>query len=189
MKIKYLFLTASTLLMTACNNGEKSNSDTTTDSISQEEIALSTTDEEREEQDEESKGADQNSLNDIRFKNWENKDWLDNDYIRAVRTYLNDYGKGKFQDKALEPFKEEIKSKFLIGAIEPALLGGVSMRIIFFDMLDRAFNIWVYSDVNEQTEKVSNYEVRAIFLEEEKINLTQEQLLEEVKERPEFKFW
>ena len=31
------------------------------------------------------------SLNDIRFDGWEDSDWLDNEYIRTLRKYLDDY--------------------------------------------------------------------------------------------------
>lgn len=31
------------------------------------------------------------TLNDIRFKDWDRSDWLDNEYIRTLRKYLDDY--------------------------------------------------------------------------------------------------
>lgn len=34
------------------------------------------------------------TLNDIRFKDWDRSDWLDNEYIRTLRKYLDDYNKG-----------------------------------------------------------------------------------------------
>ena len=33
------------------------------------------------------------SLNDIRFDGWERSDWLDNEYIRTLRIYLDDYNR------------------------------------------------------------------------------------------------
>ena len=35
------------------------------------------------------------SLNEIRFKDWTDEDWLDNDYFRALRTCINDWLDGK----------------------------------------------------------------------------------------------
>lgn len=49
------------------------------------------------------------SLNDIRFDGWEERDWLDNEYIRTLRKYLNDYNSGKVCNAHLDPYKELIK--------------------------------------------------------------------------------
>lgn len=35
------------------------------------------------------------TLNEIRFDGWERSDWLDNEYIRTLRKYLDDYNSGK----------------------------------------------------------------------------------------------
>ena len=35
----------------------------------------------------------QKTLNDIRFDGWERSDWLDNEYIRTLRKYLDDYNR------------------------------------------------------------------------------------------------
>ena len=41
------------------------------------------------------------TLNDIRFAGWGKKEWADNDYIRAVRRYIDDYNNGKIKDEYL----------------------------------------------------------------------------------------
>lgn len=38
------------------------------------------------------------SLNDIRFEGWKEQDWLDNEYIRALRKYIDAYNKGEIED-------------------------------------------------------------------------------------------
>ena len=54
------------------------------------------------------------SLNDIRFNGWEDSDWLDNEYIRTLRKYLDDYNKGIVSNPDLDPYKELIKGQFVI---------------------------------------------------------------------------
>lgn len=46
------------------------------------------------------------TLNDIRFKDWDRSDWLDNEYIRTLRKYLDDYNKGVVSNTNLDPYKE-----------------------------------------------------------------------------------
>ncbi len=129
------------------------------------------------------------SLNGIRFKNWTEKEWLDNEYIRAVRQFLDDYIQGKVEDSGLDPYKETLKSKFIIANIEPALFGGAYIQIIFLDLPNRAFTAWVYSDVDEEERTVSNYQLRTIAIEETILNITKEELLQDLKEHPELKLW
>lgn len=46
------------------------------------------------------------TLNDIRFDGWERSDWLDNEYIRTLRKYLDDYNSGRVSNANLDPYKE-----------------------------------------------------------------------------------
>lgn len=89
------------------------------------------------------------TLNDIRFKDWDRSDWLDNEYIRTLRKYLDDYNSGKVCNANLDPYKEQIKSQFVIYDITPYLLGGAFIRITFLNMPNRVFSSWIYSEVNE----------------------------------------
>lgn len=107
------------------------------------------------------------TLNDIRFKDWDRSDWLDNEYIRTLRKYLDDYNKGTVSNTNLDPYKEHIKGQFVIYDIKPYLLGGAFIRITFLDMPNRVFSSWIYSEVNEDKEIVENYEFRSISIEEE----------------------
>ena len=84
------------------------------------------------------------TLNDIRFKDWDRNDWLDNEYIRTLRKYLDDYNSGKVCNANLDPYKEQIKGQFVIYDITPYLLGGAFIRITFLDMPNRVFSSWIY---------------------------------------------
>ncbi len=41
------------------------------------------------------------SLNDIRFAGWTEKEWLDNEYIRALRRHIDDFLNGEKSDQSL----------------------------------------------------------------------------------------
>ncbi len=50
------------------------------------------------------------TLNDIRFKDWDRSDWLDNEYIRTLRKYLDDYNKGIVSNTNLDPSRINVKT-------------------------------------------------------------------------------
>ncbi len=129
------------------------------------------------------------ALNDVRFKDWDEEKWMDNDYIRALRGYIDDVLSGKIKDDDLSPYKNILKSQFIVGGIGPHYFGGVSMSVIFVDMPDRVFDVWVYSYVNKKTEKITSYEVRSVRIEEEPIKNTKEDIMNAVREEPNLKLW
>lgn len=129
------------------------------------------------------------ALNDIRFDGWGRSDWLDNEYIRTLRKYLDDYNSGKVSNVNLDPYKEQIKGQFVVYDINSYLLGGALIRITFLDMPDRVFSSWIYSNVNEKKETVESYEFRSISIEEEKTDMTKEDILQAIKEMDGLKLW
>ena len=129
------------------------------------------------------------TLNEIRFDGWERSDWLDNEYIRTLRKYLDDYNKGIVSNPALDPYKEQIKGQFVVYDINPYLLGGALIRITFLDMPDRIFSSWIYSNVDEKKEMVESYEFRSISIEEETTDMTKEDILQAIKEMEGLKLW
>ena len=129
------------------------------------------------------------TLNDIRFKDWDRSDWLDNEYIRTLRKYLDDYNSGKVCNANLDPYKEQIKGQFVIYDITPYILGGAYIRITFLDMPNRVFSSWIYSEVNEDKEIVESYEFRSISIEEETTDMTKEDILQAIKEMDGIKLW
>lgn len=129
------------------------------------------------------------TLNEIRFDGWERSDWLDNEYIRTLRKYLDDYNSGKVCNAKLDPYKEQIKGQFVIYDITPYILGGVYIRITFLDMPNRVFSSWIYSNVDENKEIVESYEFRSISIEEETTDMTKEDILQAIKEMDGLKLW
>lgn len=129
------------------------------------------------------------SLNDIRFANFQEEDWLDNEYIRTLRKYVDDFNQGKIEDETLKPYRAATKGKFVIGSVEPALLGGLFIMFTFIDQPDDIFSVWVYSDVDETTRQVTNYSVEGIKHEDMKSGMTKEEILQVVKERPDVKLF
>lgn len=136
-----------------------------------------------------SDSAPQKTLNDIRFEGWEKKDWLDNEYIKELRKYLDAYNNGEVKNSDLDPYKEDVKGKFIIGGTEPFLVGGLIIQIIFFDKPGKIFDAWVYSDVDKEKEIVTGYEVREMRLETENSGITKDVILQITDEHPELKFW
>lgn len=129
------------------------------------------------------------TLNEIRFDGWERSDWLDNEYIRTLRKYLDDYNNGIVSNPALDPYKEQIKGQFVVYDINPYLLGGALIRITFLDMPDRVFSSWIYSNVDEKKEIIESYEFRSISIEEETTDMTKEDILQAIKEMEGLKLW
>lgn len=129
------------------------------------------------------------SLNDIRFANFSDEDWLDNDYIRSLRLYLDEVVAGEVEDENLSSYLHIIKGKFVILNIEPALMGGTFINIAFVDHPQDVFTAWVYSDVDRETKNIGPYETRMVRHEEEPQDLTKEQIMQIVEEHPELKLW
>ena len=129
------------------------------------------------------------TLNDIRFAGWGKKEWADNEYIRAVRRYIDDYNNGKIKNEYLDKYKKNIRGKFAIADIQPYLTGGALIYIIFYDNPKLTFSAHVYSDVNEKTRVVSNYECRGLKNENLDLEFSQEDILQFLKECPEHRLW
>ncbi len=135
------------------------------------------------------KNARGETLNDIRFAGWGKKEWADNDYIRAVRKYIDAYNSGKIKDEYLDEHKKYIQGKFIIADIQPYLTGGALIYIIFYDNPEQTFSAHVYSDVDEKTRVVSNYECRGLKNENIDLEFSQEDILQFLKECPEHRLW
>lgn len=130
------------------------------------------------------------SLNDIRFGSWTKKDWYDNDYFRALRKYIDACYNGEIKNEHLEPYKSVLKGKFVIGNVEPYMLGGLFITIIFIDAPDKLFDASVYSYVEEESEEITGYEVRGLRIrEDEESGLSKNEILAIIKEHPENKLW
>ena len=135
------------------------------------------------------KVEDETSYNDIRFADFKEEDWLDNEYIRCLRRYIDDYNKGLIEDEELEPYKEKMQGQFIIGDITPNTFGGATIYFTFIDSPDDIFSAWVYSVVDASTGTVTDYQVKSVNMEEQKSGATKEQLIQISKDHPEMKLW
>ena len=182
------------LLIIGCGN-QHSRQETTTQSIETEitdSMAEKATAQNNIEvlQDSMSNVVNGKSLNDIRFGNWTKKDWYDNEYFRTLRKYIDSCYKGDIEDEHLEPYKSVLKGKFVIGNVEPYILGGLFITIIFIDAPDKLFDARVYSYVEEESEEITGYEVRGLRIrEDEESGLSKNEILAIIKEHPENKLW
>lgn len=128
-------------------------------------------------------------LNGIRFENFKEKDWVDNEYIKTLRKHLDDYNAGRIEDKRLDEYKDKIRGKFIVFFSTPFLGGGLYLQVVFIDNPKYLFTTWIYSDVDVEKRKVWSYHLQDIHLEEERMDFTKEQILEDLKTRPELKLW
>lgn len=175
----------------ASKNGEKGSSKQKK-SIDQDSLIVDTLMVDTAYEDEESQETCR-SLNDIRFENFKGKDWVDNDYVRALRRFVNDYRRGKVvADTTRFEWidKKELRGKFVILWVEPFLGGGLFLQIAFVDHPMDVYSAWVYSYVDEGREVITGYECRLFKKEEEKSGYkTKKQLLDKMKTIPEIKLW
>lgn len=129
------------------------------------------------------------TLNDIRFAGWGKAEWVDNEYIRTVRRYLDAYNNGEIEDADLDEYKDCVQGKFIIGDIQPWMLGGAIIYIVFYDHPEKLFYSVVYSYVDEQTREVYDYECRGIRLETAEFRSSKDEIEEFLKDCPEHKMW
>lgn len=129
-------------------------------------------------------------LNGIRFEEWGDKEWLNNNYIRSVRLYLDAYNLGLVKDEALDKHKAALKGKFCICSIEPFMGGGAWMHIAFVDDTSFSLRFWVYSFVNESDPAaIEGYDVRGSDLVDEPLGITPEEIKEILKQNPLNQLW
>ena len=126
-------------------------------------------------------------LNGVRFENWGDKEWLNNNYIRSVRLYIDAYNLGLVKDEELDKHKAALKGKFCICSIEPFMGGGAWMHIAFVNDTSFSLRFWVYSFVTDNT--ISGYEVRSADLIDEPLGLTTEEIKDILKENPHNQLW
>lgn len=129
------------------------------------------------------------TLNDIRFDEWGKAEWVDNEYIRTVRKYLDAYNNGEITDTVLDEYKDDIQGKFIIGDIQPWMLGGAIIYIVFYEHPEKLFYAIVYSSVNVETREVYDYECRGIRLETAEYRSSKDEIEEFLNDCPEHKMW
>lgn len=129
-------------------------------------------------------------LNEIRFGDWDDEDWLDNDYFRHLRKHIDKWYAGEVECADLEKYREKIgNSKFVILSAEPFVMGGLFVDFAFVEAPNLVFQTNVYSDVDEEKEIVTGYTVKPIKLSADDAPFTKEHILKIIKEHPENKMW
>ena len=126
-------------------------------------------------------------LNGIRFEEWGDKEWLNNNYIRSVRLYIDAYNLGLVKDEELDKHKAALKGKFCICSIEPYVYGGAWVHIAFVNDTSFSLRFWVYSFVTNNT--ISGYEVRSADLIDKPLGLTTEEVKDILKQNPHNQLW
>jgi hypothetical protein len=196
MNTKYLVLII-TLFLVSCSQGKPKQVEVNTDTMtvySQPETSISQemTDDEIEAELKAviDSSSDSESLNEIRFGSWTEKDWYDNDYFRFLRKCINDCLKGIENDNTqqLQNYKSVLKDKFFIYDASPYIGGGLFITFGFLNNPEVMYRTVVYSDVDEDTE-TPIYKLRGFEKLEETSDITKEDILQIVKEHPENKLW
>lgn len=127
--------------------------------------------------------------NEIRFGNWTDKDWYDNDYFRFLRKFIDACYNDEDQCEVFEHYKYALNSKFAIAEATPFVGGGMFIIFVFLDVPNIMFDTCIYSYVNEDTETVEDYEVRHIGIYWDNSGLTKEDILSAIEEHPDNKLW
>lgn len=129
-------------------------------------------------------------LNGIRFEEWSDKEWLNNNYIRSVRLYLDAYILGLVKNEEFDKHKDAMKGKFCICSIEPFMAGGAWMHITFVDDTSFSLRFWVYSFVNESNPiAIEGYDVRGADIVDEPLGISPSELKDILKENPLNTLW
>ena len=127
------------------------------------------------------------SLNEIRFGNWTDDDWYDNAYFQQVRTLLNDPETLKAEYPDLKPHLQLLRSPFVVVDAQEAVFGGLFVDFVFPKSPNHHFRAWVYGVV--ENNKVTDYEVRYLALEDDECPLTGEAIASAMKREPRLKLW
>lgn len=191
-KLHFIILFA--LVLTACQGNKLQKvSDSNIQTVETEStIAVTSPDIEvalpQEEKDDDVDDLSAKSLNDVRFNGWTDADWLDNDYIRALRKYIDTYCHGEIKNHDIDQYRSIMQSKFAVLNIEPFIAGGTFITIAFLDNPRCVFNSWVYSEVNSNNQVV-DYVAKGLRLVDTEYPMTKEEILEIINTHPEHKLW
>ncbi len=82
-------------------------------------------------------------MNELRFRNWTEEQWINNDYAKALRDTLNRYDNVN-GDESMEPIPYA-KNRIMILNGEPTELGGIIFDFVFEEHYDKVYMAWVFS--------------------------------------------
>lgn len=131
------------------------------------------------------------SLNDIRFSDWTEEDWYDNDYFRYLRKCFDDYLKNGVidDDVDLQPYRSLLSDKFYVGNAQPFIMGGMTFTIGFLNNPQILYEAIIYSHFDRENETVIGFSLMLFEQSKETVDFTKERVLEIIKEHPQFKLW
>ena len=136
--------------------------------------------------------TNEESLNDIRFRSWTDKDWIDNDYLRFLRKCFDDCYNGIENENTslLQDYKPLLNNQFFVYKVEPFIMGGLFITLGFLNDPKILYETAVYSDVDENTKAITGYSL-PFGLGESTLtsSFSKEQLLEVLRKNPENKLW
>jgi len=129
--------------------------------------------------------------NEIRFGNWTDEDWYDNDYFRFLRKYFDDCSKGIVNESTywLQDYKSLLDNQFFIYDVQEFIGGGLYITLGFLNAPETLYNTVVYSEVDCEKETVTEYSLLGFRKIEETSIFTKEDVLKLIKEHPENKLW
>lgn len=195
--MKNIYIVLLILALTACqgnktqtaSDAETMKTTIATDSVAAPQEVQSGTEQDEVSQDESdvSNEISARGLNDIRFDGWTEDDWLDNDYIRALRKYIDDYCKGEIENAELDPYKAVMQSQFAVLATGPNPYGGVQLYVVFLESPETVFYAWVYSKVNDN--EVLGIQVWQMWPTDKESGHTKEEILSLIEKNPKHKLW
>lgn len=85
----------------------------------------------------------------IRFKDWEGMDWIDNDYVRELCSYIGACARGEESNETLEAHRDLLDSRFVVLNTKPVEFGGLWIEFHFLKEYRKIFAGWVYSEIEE----------------------------------------
>lgn len=94
-------------------------------------------------------GLQQEENETIRFKDWEGMDWIDNDYVRELCSYIGACARGVEFNETLDTHRELLDSRFVVLNTRPIELGGLWIEFHFLKEYRKIFAGWVYGEIEE----------------------------------------
>jgi len=131
-------------------------------------------------------------LNEIRFGDWTDEDWYDNEYFRFLRKCFDDYYKKGIVHRGvnLQDYKSLLPNRFFIYNAEPFISGGMFITLGFVSAPQILYETVVYSEVDRGTETVGDFSLRGFRKSEMTTTYTSDEILGIIEENPDLtKLW
>ena len=127
-----------------------------------------------------------------RFRDWEERDWFNNDFLRFLRSHFDAVYSGMTRDNSLEQYRSLLNSRFVIVGVAPPMMPAEILTIdfIFIDTPNKIFRASVVGNANVGDIMTVPYllmdGIRLVYIN---TGLTREDILEFVQLNPMFRLW